>query len=131
MIVYGGGEQAAVAAAAGFPKARKEGEVFVWVFHRVSGVLLIFLIAFQVLTGLFQASISNSEVVKTVADLHRHRTLNCLLVFFFILHALYGLRTIALDLGATREKLVFWICTILGLVLFAAFLVFFLTAVRA
>lgn len=105
--------------------------MFVWVFHRVSGVLLIFLIAFQVVTGLFQASTSNSEAVKTVADLHRHGTLNCLLVFFFIFHALYGLRTIALDLGATRENLILWICNILGLVLFAAFLVFFLTAVRA
>jgi succinate dehydrogenase cytochrome b556 subunit len=105
--------------------------VFVWVFHRVSGVLLIFLVGFQVLTGLFQSSTSNSDVVKAMADLHRHAAVNCLLVFFFIFHALYGVRTIVLDLGAKCENLVFWICTVLGLVLFAAFLVFFLASGRA
>ena len=105
--------------------------MFVWVFHRISGVLLIFLVGFQVCTGLFEASTSNSDLVKTMADLHRHGAVNCLLVFFFIFHALYGVRTIVLDLGATRENLVFWICTVLGLVLFAAFLVFFLSPVRA
>jgi succinate dehydrogenase cytochrome b556 subunit len=111
--------------------ARGGTRVFVWVFHRISGVLLIFLIAFQVCTGLFQASASNSDLVKTTADLHRHVAVNCLLVFFFIFHALYGVRTIALDLGARCEKLIFWICTIAGLVLFALFLVFFLPLVRA
>ncbi len=105
--------------------------MFVWAFHRISGLLLIFLVAFQVCTGLFQASTSNSDLVKTMADLHRHSALNCLLVFFFIFHALYGVRTIVLDLGARRENLVFWICTIVGLVLFALFLVFFLAPVSA
>jgi succinate dehydrogenase/fumarate reductase cytochrome b subunit len=105
--------------------------VFVWVFHRISGLLLILLMAFQVCTGLFQASTSNSDLVKTMADLHRHGAVNCLLVFCAIFHGLYGVRTIALDLGARREKLVFWICTILGMVLFALFLVFFLAPVRA
>jgi succinate dehydrogenase cytochrome b556 subunit len=104
--------------------------VFVWVFHRISGIVLIFLMAFQVCTGLFQASTSSSDLVKTMADLHRHAAVNCLLVFFLIFHAIYGVRTMILDLGARREKVVFWICTALGVVLFAAFLVFFLSPVR-
>jgi succinate dehydrogenase/fumarate reductase cytochrome b subunit len=53
------------------------------------------------------------------------------MVFLFVFHALYGVRTILIDAGLKREKLLFWVCTILGLVLFAAFLVVFLTLVRA
>jgi succinate dehydrogenase cytochrome b556 subunit len=105
--------------------------VFVWMFHRISGAVLIFLMAFQLLTGFFQASTSNSSLVKTMADLHRHALLNCLMVFLVLFHALYGVRTILLDLGVGREKLLFWLCTVLGSVLFAVFLVLFFTLVRA
>jgi len=105
--------------------------VFVWVFHRISGVLLIFLIGFQLFTGFFQASTSSSELVKTVADLHKHATVNCLMVFLVIFHALYGIRTILMDLGVKAEKLLFWVATILGLVLFAVFLILFFTLVSA
>jgi succinate dehydrogenase/fumarate reductase cytochrome b subunit len=96
--------------------------VFVWVFHRISGLLLIFLLAFQLVTGLFQASISNSQVVKTIAGLHNHAVLNSLLAFLVIFHGLYGVRTILMDLGVRRERLLFWTCTILGLALFVGFL---------
>lgn len=105
-------------------------EVFVWVFHRISGIVLIFLIGFQLFTGFFQASTASSEAVKVTAGLHKHVLLNCLMVFLFVFHALYGVRTILLDLGIGREKLLFWACTLLGLALSAAFLVLFLTLVR-
>ena len=97
--------------------------MFVWIFHRISGVLLIFLLAMQLLTGYFQASTSSSGVVRMIADLHRHVALNCLLVFLIVFHGLYGLRTIVLDLGFRREKLLFWIATVLGIVLFIIFVV--------
>jgi succinate dehydrogenase/fumarate reductase cytochrome b subunit len=99
-------------------------------FHRISGVLLILLMSFQLTTGFFQASLSNSDFVKTMADLHKHGTVNCLLVFLFIFHGLYGLRTILLDLGMKRERLLLWICNGLGTALFAVFLFFFSTIVR-
>jgi succinate dehydrogenase/fumarate reductase cytochrome b subunit len=105
--------------------------VFVWIFHRVSGILLIFLLAFQVVTGLLQAGASSTEFVKGMADLHRYFPLNVLMVFCLIFHGLYGVRTIVLDLGATREKLVFWICTLLGVALFAAFVIFSAAVVHA
>ena len=105
--------------------------MFVWIFHRVSGVLLIFLIVFQLVTGFFQASTSNSELVKATAELHNHAMLNCLMVFLFIFHALYGVRTILIDLGVKAEKSLFWGSTILGLVLFAVFLILFFTLVGA
>jgi succinate dehydrogenase cytochrome b556 subunit len=104
--------------------------VFVWIFHRVSGAVLIVLLAFQLTTGFFQASYANSDMVKTMADLHKHRVLNCVMVFLVVFHALYGLRTMLLDLGVKAEKPLFWACTILGSVLFAVFLVLFVTMVR-
>ena len=105
--------------------------MFVWIFHRVSGILLIFLIVFQLSTGFYQASTSNSELVKAAADLHNHATLNCLMVFLFIFHALYGVRTILIDLGVKAEKLLVWGSTVVGLVLYAVFLVLFFTLVAA
>jgi len=104
--------------------------VFVWMFHRISGAVLIFVMAFQLLTGFFQASTANSELVKTMADLHRHALLNCLMVFLVVFHALYGVRTILLDLGVGREKRLFWVCTVLGAVLFVVFLWLYFTLVR-
>ena len=97
--------------------------MFVWVFHRISGALLIGLLSFQLFTGFFQASSSNLEAVTTIAALHRHTLLNCLLVFCVIFHGLYGVRTIVLDFGVKKERLLFWICTILGSILFAVFMV--------
>jgi succinate dehydrogenase/fumarate reductase cytochrome b subunit len=94
-------------------------------FHRMSGVLLVALLFAQLVTGFFQASASNAEPVQAIAGLHRHAVLSCLLVFFATFHALYGVRTILLDLGMRREKLLFWVATGLGWVGFAIFLVLY------
>ena len=103
--------------------------MFVWIFHRVSGAVLIVLLALQLTTGFFQASYANSDMVKTMADLHKHRALNCVMVFLVLFHALYGVRTMLIDLGVKAEKTLFWACTVLGAVLFAAFLTLFVTMV--
>jgi succinate dehydrogenase cytochrome b556 subunit len=108
---------------------REGSPVFVWIFHRVSGLLLIFLISFQLFTGFFQASASNSPLVGTLADLHRHAALNCLMVILFVFHSLYGIRTILLDLGMGREKTLFWCCNVLGLVIVSVFLVLYATLI--
>mgnify|MGYP002642144906 CR=1 FL=1 len=101
--------------------------MFVWVFHRVSGLLLIVLLSIQLGTGFFQASTSNSDLVATMALMHRHAALNCLMVFLFVFHSLYGIRTILMDLGLGREKLLFWCCNALGLVIYVVFLVLYAT----
>ncbi len=103
--------------------------MFVWVFHRISGLVLIFLLSFQLFTGFFQASTSNDATVAMFADLHRHGVLNCLMVLLFIFHALYGVRTILMDLGLGREKPLFWCCNVFGLVVFVVFLVLYTTLV--
>ena len=103
--------------------------MFVWIFHRISGLLLIALLSFQLFTGFFQASDSNSALVETFADLHRHAALNCVMVFLFVFHSLYGIRMILMDLGMGREKLLFWCANVLGLVIFAVFLLVYLNLV--
>lgn len=104
--------------------------MFVWVFHRLSGVALIVLLSLQLVTGFFQSSPSQSEFVKSIAFLHRHTSVVCLTVFLLIFHALYGLRTILLDLGVGRERPLLWGCNFLGIVLFGGFLVLYVTLVR-
>ena len=103
--------------------------MFVWIFHRVTGAMLIFLLVFQMFTGFFQASSSNMDLVKTVADLHKHIVLNCLLVFCVVFHGAYGIRTMLMDLGVRKEKLLFWVCTLAAAAVFVIFLVFFLLLV--
>jgi succinate dehydrogenase/fumarate reductase cytochrome b subunit len=105
--------------------------VFVWVFHRISGVLLIFLLFFEVLTGFFQGSTSNLAWVKSMAGLHKHTFFVSVLVFLIIFHASYGVRTILMDFGIRREKLLFWVCTAVATVLFGVFLILFGTLVSA
>ncbi len=51
------------------------------------------------------------------------------MVFLFIFHSLYGVRTILMDLGLGREKLLFWCANVLGLVIFAVFLLVYLNLV--
>jgi succinate dehydrogenase/fumarate reductase cytochrome b subunit len=103
--------------------------VFVWIFHRVSGVVLLALLSLQLTSGFFQASSSDIAWVRALAGLHRHPALVCVLVFCVIFHALYGLRTIALDLGVRRHRLLFWVCTLLGWLVFAGFLAGYFTYV--
>jgi len=99
--------------------------VFVWIFHRITGVLLIFLLGLQLFTGFYQASTSGESSVAVIADLHRHAALNCVMVFCAMFHASYGIRTILMDLGVRREKLLFWVCTLVAATLYVVFLVLF------
>ena len=99
--------------------------MFVWVFHRISGILLIFLLLLQLLSGFFQAAAasSNNEWIGKIADLHNQQVLNCLLMLLVIFHGMYGIRTILMDLGLRRERLLFWVCTAVAVVLYVAFLI--------
>jgi succinate dehydrogenase/fumarate reductase cytochrome b subunit len=67
------------------------------------------------------------ETARAWGDLHAQALLNCLLAFLVIFHGLYGVRALLLDVGMKREKPLFWICTLLGAVLFGGFLFLFFT----
>ncbi len=99
--------------------------MFIWVFHRVSGLLLILLIGIKFLTSFFL--MTKEQKPDWALVLHTNPFIDTLLIISVVFHALYGLRTVAIDLGLRKEKLLFWVSTLLSLVLSALLLVLYFT----
>jgi len=99
--------------------------MFVWVFHRVSGLLLILLIGIKFLTSFFL--MTKEQKPDWALVLHTNPFIDTLLIISVVFHALYGLRTVAIDLGLRKEKLLFWVSTLLSLVLSGLLLVLYFT----
>jgi len=93
--------------------------MFVWVFHRVSGLILIALLAFKIVTGYGILGRFGDTSIEQMRHLHRLISLDLLTVGLFIYHGLYGVRTCLIDLGMRQEKGLFWILTGFGALLFA------------
>jgi succinate dehydrogenase/fumarate reductase cytochrome b subunit len=90
--------------------------MFPYYFIRFSGPLLLLLVGFKILSGY---SLAGRIQASWLSNLHVNKTLDALLLFFFIFHALYGLRLFLIDLGMVkREKALFWAFTIASAGLF-------------
>jgi succinate dehydrogenase hydrophobic anchor subunit len=99
--------------------------MFVWVFHRVSGLLLIVLLGIKFFTSFFL--MTKDQKPDWAIVLHANKLTDALLIILVVFHALYGLRTVIMDMGARREKLLFWVFTTLGFVLSAGLLGLYFT----
>lgn len=99
--------------------------MFVWVFHRVSGLLLILLLGVKFFTAFFL--MTRQQKPDWAVVLHTHPLIDAFLIVSIVYHALYGLRTVVLDLGVRREKVLFWAFTILGFILSGALLLLYFT----
>jgi succinate dehydrogenase/fumarate reductase cytochrome b subunit len=99
--------------------------MFIWVFHRISGLLLIVLLSFKFLTSFFL--MTKQQKPDWALVLHTNPLIDTLLIVLVVFHALYGVRTVIMDLGARKEKLFFWIFTGLGIVLSGALLFIYFT----
>jgi succinate dehydrogenase/fumarate reductase cytochrome b subunit len=99
--------------------------MFVWVFHRVSGLLLIILFALKFLTSFFL--MTKAQKPDWALVLHTNPLTDTLLIVAGVYHAFYGLRTFIIDLGVRKEKLLFWVFTGLGSATTAALLVIYFT----
>jgi len=99
--------------------------MFVWVFHRVSGLLLILLIGIKFLTSFFL--MTKAQKPDWALLLHANPLTDSLLIVAGVYHAFYGLRTFIIDLGVRKEKLLFWVFTGLGSAFTAALLVIYFT----
>jgi len=99
--------------------------MFVWVFHRITGILLIVLLTLKFVTSFFL--MTKGQKPDWALILHTNPLADTLLIISGVYHALYGLRTIVLDLGLRKEKLLFWIFTILGGVICAFLLLVYFT----
>jgi len=86
--------------------------MFVWVFHRISGLLLIILLAVKFLTSFFL--MTKGQKPDWALVLHANPFTDTLLIMTAVYHAFYGLRTVIIDLGVRKEKLLFWVFTGLG-----------------
>ncbi len=99
--------------------------MFVWIFHRISGLLLILLIGVKLLTSFFL--MTKEQKPDWALVLHTNPFIYTMLIISAVFHALYGLRTVAIDLGLRKEKLLFWVSSLLGLVLSALLLTLYFT----
>jgi succinate dehydrogenase/fumarate reductase cytochrome b subunit len=84
--------------------------MFIWLFHRISGVSLTILFGIKILTGFFL--FTKDKKPDWALSLHRQPVLDILTLILFTFHSIYGLRTIILDFGYRKEKQLFWLSNI-------------------
>ena len=98
--------------------------MFPYYFIRFSGPLLLILVGLKILSG--YSLMGKITRVSWLPALHENRTLDFLLLFLFTFHAFYGLRLFLIDLGMMKkEKILFWISTLVGVGLFVLSCVLF------
>lgn len=91
--------------------------MFPYYFIRLSGPLLLILVGIKILSG--YSLVGKIQGISWLTNLHLNKTLDLILLFTFIFHALYGLRLFLIDLGMVKqEKLLFWTFTIISAGLF-------------
>lgn len=99
--------------------------MFIWVFHRVSGLLLIVLLGIKFLTSFFL--MTKDQKPDWALVLHTNPFIDTILIVSIVFHAFYGLRTVIIDLGVRKEKQLFWVFTSLSLLSSAALLILYFT----
>ncbi len=86
--------------------------MFIWLFHRISGVSLIILFGMKIFSAFFLYT--KDKKPDWALGLHRQPVLDILILVLFTFHSLYGLRTIAVDLGYRKEKQLFWLSNLVA-----------------
>lgn len=86
--------------------------MFIWLFHRISGVSLIILFGIKILTSFFLFTKENKP--DWALSLHRQPVIDVLILILFTFHSIYGLRTILIDFGYRKEKRLFWLSNIVA-----------------
>ena len=97
--------------------------MFIWLFHRISGVALIVLFGIKILTSFFL--FTKDQKPDWALSLHRHPVLDILILILFTFHSLYGLRTVVIDLGYRKEKQLFWVANVAAAVISVALIVLY------
>lgn len=91
--------------------------MFPYYFIRFSGPVLFVLVGLKILSG--YVLVGRVQGLPWLSNLHESRTLDILLLFLLIFHALYGIRLFLIDLGMVkRERFFFWAATIISATLF-------------
>jgi len=98
--------------------------MFIWLFHRISGVSLVLLIGIKILTSYFL--FTKDKKPDWALSLHRQPVLDVLILILFAFHSIYGLRTVIIDLGYRKEKQLFLLSNVLASVIAAALVYFYI-----
>ncbi len=94
--------------------------MFIWLFHRISGVSLIILFGIKILTSYFL--FTKDKKPDWALSLHRQPVIDVLILILFTFHSIYGIRTVIMDLGYRNEKRLFVISNIVASVISAILL---------
>ncbi len=86
--------------------------MFIWLFHRISGVSLVILFGIKILTSFFL--FTKDKKPDWALSLHRQPVLDVIILILFTFHSIYGLRTIAIDLGYRKEQQLFWLSNVIA-----------------
>ena len=98
--------------------------MFPYYFIRFSGPLLLILVGLKIISG--YTLVGRIAGVSWLSNLHQNRAFDILLLFLFIFHTSYGLSLFLIDLGMVKqEKSLFWVFTIIGILLFSLCYVYF------
>lgn len=97
------------------------GSVFIWLFHRISGVSLIILFGIKIMTSFFL--FTKDKKPDWALSLHRQPVTDVLILILFTFHSIYGIRTIVMDMGYKKEKRLFWLSNCVATII-AAFLLY-------
>jgi succinate dehydrogenase/fumarate reductase cytochrome b subunit len=100
--------------------------MFVWLFHRISGASLIILFGMKIFSAFFLYT--KDKKPDWALGVHRQPVLDILILVLFTFHSIYGLRTIAIDLGYRKEKQLFWLSNIVATII-SVILIFLYTQV--
>lgn len=101
--------------------------MFIWLFHRISGVSLIILFGIKIFTSFFL--FTKETKPDWALSLHRLPVLDVLILILFTFHSIYGLRTIAIDFGYRKEKQLFWLSNIIASIISIILLyIYFITS---
>ena len=98
--------------------------MFIWLFHRISGVSLIVLFGIKIFTSYFL--FTKDKKPDWALSLHRQPVLDVLILILFTFHSIYGLRTVIIDLGYRKEKQLFLLSNVLASVIAAALVYFYI-----
>jgi len=99
--------------------------MFIWIFHRLSGLLLVLLLSLKFLTSFFL--MTKEAKPDWALLLHTNPLTDTFLIVAGVYHAFYGLRTVVVDLGWRKEKLLNRLFTVLATALIVALLVLYYT----
>lgn len=97
--------------------------MFIWLFHRTSGVALLLLFSLKIFSAYFLYT--KDKKPDWALGIHRNPVLDILILVLFTFHSLYGLRTIAIDFGYKKEKQLFWLSNALGCIISAALILLY------